>query len=107
MTEEDLHFGLTDEEFKEGLMTAAIMSGLSFATIFIGIIVKKYVSNKIKQVDERNVKDDTIALICFGLMIIILDAWAIAHGINGQYMIWTFGCLTGLFGVYIGRKTKR
>ena len=48
MTETDTILGMSKEEFKETMITSAIMSGISFLTVFVGMIVKNYVEDKIK-----------------------------------------------------------
>lgn len=48
MTEEtDLILGLTHEQFKENMITAAIMAGVGFGITFLGLIVRHYVQEKI------------------------------------------------------------
>ena len=47
MTEETT-FGMSSEEFKENIITAAIMSIVSFGIVFIGMAVKHYVKEKIE-----------------------------------------------------------
>lgn len=48
MSEEtDLILGLTHEQFKENIITAAIMAGVGFGITFVGLIVRHYVQEKI------------------------------------------------------------
>ena len=47
MTEDNLILGLTHEEFKENMITAAIMAGVGFGITFIGLVVRHYVQEKI------------------------------------------------------------
>ena len=48
MTEEiDIILGMPKEEFKEAAVTAAIMSIFSFGMIFVSMIVRHYVQEKI------------------------------------------------------------
>ena len=48
MTEEtDTILGLSREEFKENMITAAIMAGVGFGITFVGLIVRHYVQEKI------------------------------------------------------------
>ena len=49
MTEEttDTILGMSSEEFKESILIAAIMSGVSFGVTFVGLIVRHYVREKI------------------------------------------------------------
>lgn len=49
MTEEnELTLGLTKEELKENLLASLIMGTISFTTIFLGFVVRKYIEGKIK-----------------------------------------------------------
>ncbi|MCK4329911.1 hypothetical protein KAX02_08715 [candidate division WOR-3 bacterium] len=47
MTETDTILGLTHEEFKETMLSAAIMAGVGFGITFVGLIVRHYVQEKI------------------------------------------------------------
>lgn len=46
MTEDNTTLGLSPEEFKEDILIAAIMAGVSFGVTFIGLIVRHYVREK-------------------------------------------------------------
>ena len=48
MTEDNLILGMTNEEFKENMITAAIMAGVGFGITFIGLVVRHYVQEKIE-----------------------------------------------------------
>lgn len=47
MTETDTILGMSHEEFKETMLTSLVMSGLSFAMVFVGMLVKNYFKEKI------------------------------------------------------------
>ena len=47
MTEYDTILGMSREEFKETMLTSAIMAGIGFGMTFIGLIVKSYVKEKV------------------------------------------------------------
>lgn len=48
MTEEaDTILGMSTEEFKENMVTAAIMAGVGFGITFIGLVVRHYVKERI------------------------------------------------------------
>ena len=48
MTEDILILGMSHEEFKESMLTAAIMAGVGFGITFIGLVVRHYVQEKIE-----------------------------------------------------------
>ena len=45
---DDTILGMSREEFKENILTAVIMSAVSFGIVFIGMAVKHYVQEKIE-----------------------------------------------------------
>ena len=47
MTEDDTILGMSKEEFKETMVTSAIMATVGFVMTFVGLIVKTYVQEKI------------------------------------------------------------